>query len=91
MVNAMGTAYAHVRLPAKYLQLADVVQLEGIDGFNTALVKQVTAEEVTLFRPYGQHADFQYTGGVICYIGVDEFKIARNDVNYLVLRRTDLR
>ena len=41
--------------------------------FNDMVVKQIHNEEVTFFRPYVHTADFSYTGGVICLIGIEEF------------------
>lgn len=55
------------------LQLADVVELfEG--PFGTGVVKQIRDGMVTIFRPYGASDDFSYTGGVICYVGMEDCK-----------------
>jgi len=79
------------KLTAKELKLADTVRLTCVGGYNTATVKNVTAEHVTLFRPYVETADFSYTGGVICYIGIEEFSIPRNDsFEYEVIDRKPL-
>jgi hypothetical protein len=56
------------------LKLGDVVQLD-IESYRDATVKQIKDGEITLFRPYVQTADFSYTGGVMCYVGIEEFKI----------------
>lgn len=55
------------------LKLGDVLQLfEG--AYGTATVKQIKDGVVTLFRPYAATEDFSYTGGVICYTGIEECK-----------------
>jgi hypothetical protein len=54
------------------LKLGDCV--EAFDGpYGTAIVKQIADGLITFFRPYGTHADFTHTGGVICYTGIEEF------------------
>lgn len=67
-----------MKLPATELRLADTVQLSGMEGYQTATVKQIETVDgilyVTFFRPYVSTADFSYTGGVICLIGVEEFR-----------------
>lgn len=57
---------------ANELQLADVVRLafDFEQPFATCIVKQIKDGTITLFRPYGAHADFSHTGGVICYTGI---------------------
>ena len=60
------------------LKLADVVKL--FDGpFGTGIVKQIADGFVTVFRPYGTSEDFCYTGGVICYTGIEEYKFSLTD------------
>jgi len=62
------------------LQLADTVQLvDNPAAFSHCTVKQIKDGVVTLFRPYVHTADFSHTGGVICYIGTEEWKIAVTD------------
>ena len=62
------------------LALGDTVRLSpGCDPFRDATVKQVADGCVTLFRPFVNTADFSYTGGVCCYIGIEEWKIPAND------------
>lgn len=56
------------------LALGDVV--EAFDGpWSSAVVKRITGDSVELFRPYGVSEDFEYTGGVICYIGLETFPV----------------
>lgn len=84
-------------LIAKELQLADVVQLH--DGpWGTAIVKQIKDNEVTFFRPYGHANEFSYTGGVICYIGIEVFSqpitdhaIHKHNATFKVLERKALK
>jgi hypothetical protein len=56
------------------------VQLSA-DGmpWSTAIVKQIGDGEATFFCPYGTTAGFTHSGGVICYVGIDEFKCALSD------------
>ena len=79
---------------ASQMQLGDTVTLEELEDrpFAAALVKQMDKDEITLFRPYGVCADFSYTGGVICYIGVEEYKIPRGSATkYHLWNRKDLK
>jgi len=76
----------------KDMQLADTVQYRPFGKWSNAIVKQIKDGEVTLFRPYGHTADFSYTGGVICYIGVEEYQIPlTSDAEYELLDRKELR
>lgn len=60
------------------LQLADVIELfEG--PFGTGVVRQITADEVIIERPYGVTADFSYTGGVLYSTGVEECRYQLSD------------
>lgn len=65
---------------AKDLKLADTVQLGQERGWGTALVKQIKDGWITLFRPYGVTSDYSHSGGVSCYIGVEEFKVLADDL-----------
>lgn len=74
----------HVKLSE--LTLGDKVKLfDGPYGFAT--VRQVKDGEVTFFRPYVATGDFSYTGGVICTIGIEEFKTNRTDQKWEVIER----
>lgn len=80
------------KIQARDMQLADTVRYEPFGVWNTAIVKQVTPTEVVLFRPYGTTFDFEYTGGVICLTGVEEYTIPRSsDAQYVLLDRKTLR
>lgn len=63
-------------MPLSELRLGDTVEL--FDGpYGTAIVKQITANEVTFYRPYGHCENWSYVAGVICYVGVEEFSRSR--------------
>jgi len=59
------------------LHLGDVVDA-AFGTWSTSTVKNLSETEVTLFRPYVHTADFSNTGGVICYLGFEEWKVSRN-------------
>ena len=65
------------KLMAIELRLADVILLDNVSAYACATVKNINKETgaITLFRPYTQTADFSYTGGVMCYIGVEVWDI----------------
>lgn len=70
------TIYPHKEFAVRDLRVGDVVkQFEG--PFGTAIVRKVTADSVTFFRPYGTTAGFVYGGGqTICYHGMEETTFA---------------
>lgn len=69
------------RKPGKFagrsLRLGDIVRLSD-SPYGFATVKKVGDFEITFFRPYVTTADFSYSGGVMCYIGIEEFKASVN-------------
>jgi hypothetical protein len=69
------------------MQLGDVVRPDSPANskFADATVKNITADAVHLFRPYVQTADFSYTGGVICYIGIEEYSVHLSSPNTFLL------
>lgn len=73
----MSTAPKYpIILTVTELKLADVVEL--FDGpFGTAVVTQITEDEVVLHRPYGVTGDFSYTGGVPYSVGNEVCKYIR--------------
>lgn len=85
------TTYLNRNLKISELQLGDVVQL--LDGpWGTAIVKQIKNGDVTFYRPYGHADNFSYTGGVICYTGLEEFSRPISDKSeVLVWRREELK
>ena len=73
------------------LQLADQLTRKGTLGVVT--VKQIKDNVITFFRPYTHTADFSYTGGVICYVGTEEWneEIDRTVGDWTLVRRTPLK
>lgn len=72
------------------LNLGDHVRLENMADWNHAIVKQITDDSIHFFRPYGVTADFSYTGGVMCYTGVEEWSAPKNDATVTRTRRGSL-
>ena len=66
-------------VPAYGLKLGDRIRITT-GAWRDCIVSKIDedAKEIHLFRPYGVSADFTYTGGVICYIGIENFTIPRN-------------
>jgi len=63
------------RVPVSSLGLGDVIQLDG-ETYTFATVKRINPDSsVQVVRPYIQPADFSYTGGVITYIGQEDFAL----------------
>jgi len=62
------------KVSAKELSLRSEVRMKD-SPYMVATVKQIEGDYITLFRPYVATADFEYTGGVITYIGIEEYKI----------------
>ncbi len=79
------------------LQIADRVVSLYLDGqpdleLGVQTVKQVKDGTVTMFRPYTHTADFSSTGGVICYVGVEEYQMeVDTDRQWILISRTTLR
>lgn len=83
-----------VQVDLTELRLADVVELfEG--PFGTAVVTQITADEVILHRPFGVTGDFSYTGGVPYSVGNEVCKYLRASTpghyKFKVWQRKDLK
>lgn len=77
-----------VKVSAKHLKVGDVVLANFADPFYACqTVKQVTEDEVVFFRPYVQTSDFTTTGGVICYVGIEEYRVPRTGFQYELVRR----
>ena len=76
------------------IQLADKVtsEISAGTGFEGCVVIKITDKTVTLFRPYATTADFSYTGGVIPYIGIEQYEVERNsDIKWTLWSRKELR
>ncbi len=75
---------------AKDLKLRD--EIRSFDGgYGTATVKKVDDNFVTVFRPFVHSNDVETTCGVCCYVGIEEYHILRNDTEYDVYQRYDVR
>jgi len=62
-----------VKVHSSELTLGSVVDL-GLESYRHATVKNIKPNgDIELFRPFVATADFSYTGGVICYVGIEEF------------------
>lgn len=71
------------------LCLGDVVRL-AIHKFPDAIVYKILGDTIYLRRPYMANESFSYTGGVITYIGLEDFNCTANAEFKLVYRDTDL-
>lgn len=73
--------------------LGDIVSVGFAGGeYDCATVSQVHADgTVDLFRPYTHTADFSYTGGVICYVGIETIKNANPARLRLIRKGSPLR
>jgi len=81
-----------MKIKAKDLKLADTIVLNATMPFNRGVVNKVESGTIRVFRPYVQTADFSYTDGVICYIGIEEFSFTPNpDEEFEVLERKELK
>lgn len=73
------------------LKLADTVRVSVTD-WGTAIVQNITATDVVFFRPYGVTANFSYTGGVICYVGIETYSVPlSSDMEFEILTRKELK
>lgn len=73
------------------LRLADVVESDH-GTFRVQVVKCIDENTVTFFRPYVHTEDFSWTGGVLCYVGIEEWKCPINDFrNLRLLERKELK
>jgi hypothetical protein len=79
---------------AAELEIGDTISqiyndVEQVTPFGFALVKNIEADgRILLFRPYGTTTDFIMLSGVICYIGIEEYRISSNTVVLLWSRQT---
>lgn len=68
------------KVRAKELGLGDIVRTGNVDdGYSDATVSNILSNgTVQLRRPYIHTANFSYTGGVITYIGIEDFELQPN-------------
>ena len=78
------------KIKTKDLKLGDVISLD-LKGYSTATVISIGGEDswkwVEVIRPYIHIANFIYTGGVIPYIGFEQFKLTMNEQEVTLLSR----
>ena len=87
----MKTNDVKLKLKPCDFQLADIIRL-GMSTYEIATVKQIEDGIITLFRPYVHTGEFEHTGGVTCYVGIEEFVIyASSEFEYEVLERKTLK
>jgi hypothetical protein len=86
------TTYPNKEMTAKDLQTGDVIRLHP-EPWGTAIVKKKTDTHITFYRPYGTKAEFSYSGGVICYVGIEEFTVPLHYDSFLyhVYQREELK
>ena len=79
-----------IRVKSDDLRLADVVRL--FDGpFGWAIVMKIDEGGVHFYRPYAVTEGFSYTGGVLAYVGIEQFSRPRSeDCEYEVFQRKEL-
>ena len=66
-------------LQGNQLQLADRVLDSNHHEIGVLTVSQIEKGDIHFHRPYTHTADFSYTGGVICYVGIETFQHEVND------------
>ena len=72
------------------LRVGDIVR--SFDGsYSDATVKQVEGDVIHLFRPYVHTSDFIGSGGLICYVGVENFTIFRSDRTITLVQRSKIK
>ena len=72
------------------LNLADIVDME-FSGYGTATVQKITDTEIELFRPFVHTGNFEHTGGVSCYVGIETFKASKDSMFIRVMEGPKLR
>jgi len=92
----MTESYLMRSLPVSELETGDVCRMDctGEDReFDTCIVKQIDDSHVHFFRPYGHRERWSYSGGTICTIGIEEYRVERDSTSfkYFVYRRVDMR
>ena len=81
-----------MKVKARELTLGAIVRLQEHQEYMDATVKNIEDDDgeylkVTFFRPYVTIGDFSHTGGISCYIGIEEFRACpKMDFEYELLR-----
>lgn len=66
------------QIKADECNLGDTISTGMVGPWSTSVVIRKTATHLVLFRPYAITADFEYTDGVIPYIGFEEYSVPRS-------------
>jgi hypothetical protein len=80
--------------------MGDVIEVQVLRGveYTQSTVVNITDEVITLFRPYVHTSDYTYTGGLMRYLGFEEYTIwpttqvtiiAESRVTEVINRETD--
>lgn len=80
-----------MKLKMSELKLGDTIRFWPHLKFTDSVVKQIKDGNITFFRPYVHTADFSYTGGVICYIGIEEWNHPVDEQEIELLERINLK
>ena len=76
------------KISVKDLRLGDIIRLDTQE-YSYATVRCLNENgTVQIVRPYIHCGDFQYTGGVITYIGTEDFALLPN-TDVVLVRRGD--
>lgn len=83
------------RVKANQLQIGDVVRNIDRDGragaYMDMTVRQIKDGYVHFFRPYVHTDNYLHTGGVTCYIGIEEFSVpVTHSGDFELLRRSEV-
>ena len=63
-------------MPLSEVHLGDTVEI--FDGpYGTGIVNKID-DQVHFFRPYAHGENWSYTGGIICYTGIETFSRLRS-------------
>lgn len=80
-----------LKLKPRDFKLGDVIQLGNGGAYMTATVTQIRESTLTVQRPFLHTGDFEYTGGVLWYVGIEAVHLFRDSEHeYLVFQRGSL-
>lgn len=90
MKNYPTIRTSELQLGDRIMRVFDSGEYDLEGGVTT--VKQIADGNVSLFRPYTHTADFSSTGGVICYVGIEEYNVELDrDLPWLLIQRVTLK
>jgi len=87
------TAEYNFEVPASSLRPGDKIKIpfSQHSPFHDAMVENVDEKFVHIFRPYATSFDVLYSDGIICLVGIEEFKVPRDATIYYVYERPVLK